>query len=92
MFGFLLWHSNPTSQTRMHHRDHRCFPTQVLGAVTGVDAEVTLLFGSTAGVWSQSGAAHYAAANSFLRARASHRVVTLSFGPFSGAGMAASMR
>lgn len=76
----------------MHHRDHRCFPTQVLGAVTGVDAEVTLLFGSTAGVWSQSGAAHYAAANSFLRARASHRVVTLSFGPFSGAGMAVSMR
>jgi hypothetical protein len=54
-----------------------------------------LLLSSTSALWSQTGAAHYAAANSFLDALAAGRQgaglpgTSLQLGPFAGAGMAA---
>lgn len=55
-----------------------------------------LLFSSTSAVWSQSGSAHYAAANAALDADAAagHSVglpaTAVQYGPFAGAGMAAA--
>jgi len=55
-----------------------------------------LLFSSTSAVWSQSGSAHYAAANAALdaNAAASHSAglpaTAVQYGPFAGAGMAAA--
>ena len=54
-----------------------------------------LLLSSTSAVWSQTGAAHYAAANAALDALAGRRqgaglpATSLQLGPFAGAGMAA---
>ena len=62
---------------------------------------LSLFFSSTAGAWSQSGAAHYSAANAYLsavarykarEARAGCSVVSLCFGRFAEAGMAAQLR
>lgn len=55
-----------------------------------------LLFSSTSAVWSQSGSAHYAAANAFLDSHAAASQVAglpgtaVQYGPFAGAGMAAA--
>ena len=55
-----------------------------------------LLFSSTSAVWSQSGSAHYAAANAYLdgHAVASQSAglpsTAVQYGPFAGAGMAAA--
>jgi len=54
------------------------------------------LFSSTSAVWSQTGAAHYAAANAALDASAAaardagNPVTSVNFGPFGGVGMAAA--
>lgn len=61
----------------------------------GLPVESQLLFSSTSAVWSQTGAAHYAAANSFLDGVGAARrysglpATVLQLGPFAGAGMAA---
>jgi hypothetical protein len=75
---------------------------QVVGSVAllsnGIVPESTWLFGSTAAVWSQEGAAHYSASNCYLTAlarslrAAGHAATTVHFGPFADVGMAASMR
>lgn len=65
-----------------------------LGAV-GLPVNSQLLLSSTSAVWSQTGAAHYAAANAFLDGLAAQRQhaglpgTALQLGPFAGAGMAA---
>lgn len=57
--------------------------------------EANLLFSSTSSVWSQAGAAHYAAANSYLDCVAQlwqcigMPATALNFGPFGTVGMAA---
>lgn len=57
--------------------------------------ETQVLFSSTSAVWSQTGAAHYAAANAFLdgfavdRQHAGLPATSLQLGPFAEAGMAA---
>ena len=54
-----------------------------------------LLYSSTSAIWSQTGAAHYAAANAFLDAVATKSqwaglpATAVQYGPFAGAGMAA---
>jgi len=56
----------------------------------------TALFSSTASIWSQTGAAHYSAANSILDSTAGAAqaagvfVSAVNFGPFAGVGMAAA--
>jgi hypothetical protein len=64
----------------------------------GIVPDHTWLFGSTAGVWGQAGAAHYSAANCFLDGLA-HKMQALGqsatavqFGPYADVGMAASVR
>lgn len=55
-----------------------------------------VLFSSTSSVWSQSGASHYAAANTFLDVFAVQRqstgmhAVAMQYGPFAQVGMAAN--
>ena len=55
-----------------------------------------LLFSSTSAIWSQTGAAHYAAANAYLDAHAAASQqaglpgTAVQYGPFAGAGMAAA--
>ena len=55
----------------------------------------TALLSSTASVWSQTGAAHYSAANAYLDARAAadrwagRPTTAINFGPFADVGMAA---
>jgi hypothetical protein len=57
-----------------------------------------LFFSSTSSVWSQAGAAHYAASNCHLDYHAhawqaaGFPATSINFGPFSGTGMAASLR
>jgi acyl carrier protein len=73
---------------------------QVVGGTAFTDGafpgESMLLFSSTSSIWSQTGAAHYAAANAFLDGLASRRqaaglpATSLQLGPFAGTGMAAS--
>ena len=64
-------------------------------AGTRLPLETEVLFSSTSAVWSQTGAAHYAAANMFLDGHASGRqhrglpATSLQLGPFAEAGMAA---
>ena len=66
-----------------------------LGAAQ-IPVESEVLFSSTSAVWSQSGAGHYAAANSHLDALAASRqhaglpATAIQFGPFAETGMAAS--
>lgn len=61
----------------------------------GTTAHDAVYFSSTAAVWSQSGAGHYAAANCALDGLAQRRhhmglpTTALQLGPFRGAGMAA---
>ena len=61
-----------------------------------IPVESAVLFSSTSAVWSQSGAGHYAAANSHLDALAATRqhaglpALAVRFGPFAETGMAAS--
>jgi acyl transferase domain-containing protein/short-subunit dehydrogenase/acyl carrier protein len=72
---------------------------KVVGAPASVLAnlplETQVLFSSTSAVWSQTGAAHYAAANAFLdgfavdRHHAGLPATSLQLGPFAEAGMAA---
>ena len=56
----------------------------------------TALFSTTASIWSQTGAAHYSAANSILDSTAGAAqaagvfVSAVNFGPFAGVGMAAA--
>ena len=69
-------------------------PASLGAAQIPVESEV--LFSSTSAVWSQSGAGHYAAANSHLDALAASRhhaglpATAIQFGPFAETGMAAS--
>lgn len=70
--------------------------------VTGVDlfqqamlpVGSALFFSSTSAIWPNTGAGHYAAANSYLDAVAAARLhcglpaCSVQFGPFSSAGMA----
>jgi KR domain len=57
-------------------------------ALPGLAPEHTALLSSTAAVWSQAGAAHYAAGNAFLDATAAAAtsaglpVTAVNFGPF----------
>lgn len=77
-----------------------CFLLQAATAAAFQQAALPLssrlLFSSTSAVWSQSGSAHYAAANAFLDAHAAASQggglpsTAVQFGPFAGAGMAAS--
>jgi len=67
-------------------------------AAAGIPVEATLLFSSTAAVWSQAGAAHYSAGNSCLDAAAHDWQsaglpgTAVNFGPFGGdGGMAGSL-
>jgi acyl transferase domain-containing protein/NADPH:quinone reductase-like Zn-dependent oxidoreductase/acyl carrier protein/NAD(P)-dependent dehydrogenase (short-subunit alcohol dehydrogenase family) len=67
-------------------------------AAAGIPVEATLLFSSTAAVWSQAGAAHYSAGNSCLDAAALDWQsaglpgTAVNFGPFGGdGGMASSL-
>ena len=67
-------------------------------AAAGIPVEATLLFSSTAAVWSQAGAAHYSAGNSCLDAAACNWQnsglpgTAVNFGPFGGdGGMASSL-
>jgi 3-oxoacyl-(acyl-carrier-protein) synthase/NAD(P)-dependent dehydrogenase (short-subunit alcohol dehydrogenase family)/acyl carrier protein len=67
-------------------------------AAAGIPVEATLLFSSTAAVWSQAGAAHYSAGNSCLDAAAHDWQsaglpgTAVNFGPFGGdSGMASSL-
>lgn len=67
-------------------------------AAAGIPVEATLLFSSTAAVWSQAGAAHYSAGNSCLDAAAHGWQsaglpgTAVNFGPFGGdGGMASSL-
>lgn len=72
---------------------------QAVGAAAfdaaAVPAHDVVYFSSTAAVWSQSGAGHYAAANCVLdgvsqgRHHAGLPSTALQLGPFRGAGMAA---
>ena len=63
----------------------------------GVPVEAVFLFSSTAAVWSQAGAAHYASGNACLDALAQQWQsvglpgTTVNFGPFGNDGMAASL-
>lgn len=76
-----------------------CAPKAAGAASAAQDARLPVLqqdyFSSTAAVWSQPGAAHYSAANSFLNAAAAESrwcglpATAVNFGPFSGVGMAA---
>ena len=71
---------------------------QVVGAsaadAAGLPFQSQVLFSSTSSVWAQSGAGHYAAANSFLdglataRQRAGLPATAVQFGPFAETGMA----
>ena len=69
-------------------------PASLEAAQLPVESEV--LFSSTSAVWSQSGAGHYAAANSHLDALAATRqhaglaATAVQFGPFAETGMAAA--
>lgn len=66
-----------------------------MAAQSGLALESQVLFSSTSAVWSQTGAAHYAAANAFLDGLASEQqaaglpATSLQLGPFAEAGMAA---
>lgn len=63
----------------------------------GLPVEASLLFSSTASVWSQAGAAHYSAGNACLDAAAQWWQnaglpgTAVNFGPFGADGMAASL-
>ncbi len=64
-------------------------------ADAAMPVQTAALFSSTSAVWSQTGAAHYAAANAALDASAAaardagNPVTSINFGPFGGIGMAA---
>ena len=72
---------------------------KVVGAAAagaaGMAFDSQVLFSSTSAIWSQTGASHYAAANSFLDGVAAARqaaglpATSLQLGPFAEAGMAA---
>lgn len=59
--------------------------------------EANLLFSSTSSVWSQAGAAHYAAANGYLDSMAQLwqcigiPATAVNFGPFGTVGMAVDL-
>lgn len=61
-----------------------------------IPVDSRLLFSSTSAAWSQSGSAHYAAANAALDADAAAGhlagipATAVQYGPFAGAGMAAA--
>jgi KR domain len=71
---------------------HTHVTMQVVGAAAcalpGLAPEQTALLSSTAAVWSQAGAAHYAAGNTFLDATAARAMAAglpmtaINFGPF----------
>ena len=72
--------------------------TASVGMLTdaAVPVQCAALFSSTSAVWSQTGAAHYSAANAALDASAAAArnagapVTAVNFGPFGGVGMAAA--
>ena len=61
----------------------------------GVPYQSLVYLSSTSSIWSQSGAAHYAAANAFLDALARRvqfygmHALAIQYGPFDRVGMAA---
>ncbi len=81
------------------HLSSRALRAQATGAAAfhaaGVPVRDAVFFSSTAAVWSQSGAGHYAAANCALDALAARRQAAglpgaaLQLGPFRDVGMAA---